>query len=285
MSPQLDILHLRQWIGREDVAEDLLTPSLVARFDATLEGDGDLVQSGAIAPRLIHFCLCQPAVPMAALGSDGHPSRGGFLPPVPLPRRMWAGSEIIFHDELRVGGTVHRRSRITEVTAKTGRSGVLCLVTIEHEISTSGVLAISERQTIVYRDGPSVGPAVPAARLEPAAMGAVVETIGMSSTLLFRYSALTFNAHRIHYDKPYAMDTEGYPGLVVHGPLQASLLIQLAARCRGGRRPTSFAFRGVSPAFEGQQLGLHAGNVVDNGLELWTAPVGGSIAMQATARW
>ncbi|MBV5271639.1 MAG: MaoC family dehydratase N-terminal domain-containing protein, partial [Afipia sp.] len=135
MSQQLDIPHLRHWIGREDVVEDLLTPSLVARFHATLNGANDHVQPDAIAPRLIHFCLCQPALPMAGLGEDGHPSRGEFLPPVPLPRRMWAGSEIIFHGELRVGDTVRRRSRIADVTAKTGRSGVLCLVAIEHEIS------------------------------------------------------------------------------------------------------------------------------------------------------
>lgn len=284
MSAPLDLAHLQQWIGREEVAEDVLTPALAARFHATLGIAGDPAQAGEIAPQLIHFCLCQPAVPMAALGEDGHPSRGGFLPPLPLPRRMWAGSEIDFHGELRVGDTVRRASRIAEVTAKTGRSGTLCFVTVDHEILAGGATVIRERQTIVYRDAPVGGQAAPAP-LESAPVGNVVETVDASSTLLFRYSALTFNAHRIHYDRPYATSAESYPGLVVHGPLQASLLIQLAARRRDGRTPTSFNFRGASPAFEGQPLNLHAGSVADDRLALWTAQAGGPVAMHATARW
>lgn len=221
---------------------------------------------------------------MAALGEDGHPSRGGFLPPVPLPRRMWAGSEIDFHGNLRVGDTVRRASRVAEVTGKAGRSGPLCLVSVDHEISTGGDTVIRERQTIVYRDAPDGGGATPAP-LEQAPVGDVVEMVEASSTLLFRYSALTFNAHRIHYDMTYATSAEGYPGLVVHGPLQASLLIQVAARSRGGRIPASFKFRGASPAFEGQPLFLHAGSVADDKLNLWTAQAGGPVAMHATARW
>lgn len=283
MNEQLNLSHLQQWIGREDVAEDVLTPALVDKFDATLGGARHAVRPGDVAPRLIHFCLCQPAVAMTALGDDGHPSRGGFLPPVPLPRRMWAGSEIGFARELRVGDTVRRRSRVVDVTAKSGRSGTLCFVTVDHVISVAGLTAITERQTLVYRAETSAQQAVPAP--EPAPAGVTVEAIDMSPTLLFRYSALTFNGHRIHYDRPYAMTEEGYPGLVVHGPLQASLLIRLATRCRGGTPPASFAFRGVSPAFDGQLLGLNAGPITADAQELWSAPVGGSVAMRATARW
>lgn len=284
MSELLDLAHLQPWIGREEVAEDILTPALAARYHATLGTPGDAPRPGEVAPQLIHFCLSQPAVPMAALGEDGHPARGGFLPPVPLPRRMWAASDIEFHGELCVGDPVRRTSRIAEVTAKTGRSGALCFVGVDHDISVDGVSVISERQTIVYRDSPAGGP-VPAAWPEPAPVGAVVETIDASPTLLFRYSALTFNAHRIHYDRTYATGAEGYPGLVVHGPLQASLLIELVTRCQDGRRPRRFEFRGAAPAFEGQPLALNAGALAKAKLALWTAQAEGPVSMHATAYW
>lgn len=285
MSGQLDLPHLQQWIGREDAAEDIITPALAARFHATLGGSDDPAPLGAIVPQLIHFCLCQPAVGMAVLGEDGHPARGGFLPPVPLPRRMWAGSEIDFRHELKVGDAVRRTSRIAEVTAKTGRTGTLCFVLVDHEVSVDGETAIRERQTIVYREAASGGQGSVAAPFDPAPRGDVVESIDVSPTLLFRYSALTFNAHRIHYDHPYATEIEGYPGLVVHGPLQASLLIQMAARCHGNKMPARFSFRGASPAFGGQPLELNAGKLADDRLELWTAQGGGPVTMHATAGW
>lgn len=284
MSEALDLDHLQQWVGREELSEDLLTASLAARFHATLALPGEPAGQGEAAPPLLHFCLCQPAVPMAELGSDGHPSRGGFLPPVPLPRRMWASSAIEFHRDLRVGDRIVRRSRISDVTAKSGRSGTLCFVTVDHEVRAEGVPAVSERQTIVYREDTTAA-AAPAVAAASAPAGEVVETIDASPPLLFRYSALTFNAHRIHYDLPYAVGTEHYPGLVVHGPLQATLLIQLAARCNGGRRPDRFTFRGVAPAFGGDPLSLNAGTARDGTLDLWTAQPGGPIAMQATAEW
>ncbi|RYG27483.1 MAG: protein dehydratase [Burkholderiales bacterium] len=284
MNTALDLTHLRQWIGREVGAEDVLTLALALRFHATLGLAGNSSQAGEVAPQLIHFCLCQPAAPTANLGEDGHPARGGFLPPVPLPRRMWAASQIEFHHELRVGDTVRRTSRIADVTTKSGRSGTLCFVAVDHELAVDGAAVISERQTIVYRDAPKAGP-LPVAAPEPAAAGAVIETIDASSTLLFRYSALTFNAHRIHYDRTYSTGAEGYPGLVVHGPLQASLLIQLATRCRGGRPPRHFAFRGAAPAFEGRPLSLHAATSSEERLELWTAQGNGPVSMLATAHW
>ena len=276
----IDLDYLRQWVGREDSSEDMLTPSLAARFHATLALPGEPAAQGEEAPPLIHFCMCQPAAPMEALGGDGHPARGGFLPPVPLPRRMWAGGKVDFHRDLRVGDRVSRRSRISDVTAKSGRSGELCFVEVDHEVSVEGELAVSEHQTIVYREGAAAPVAMVAA-----APGEIVETIDVTPPLLFRYSALTFNAHRIHYDLPYATGVEHYPGLVVHGPLQATLLIQLATRGHGGRRPDRFTFRGVAPAFGGERLSLNAGVVRDGVLDMWTARPGGPVAMQATAQW
>lgn len=282
MSEAFDLPHLRSWIGREDVAEDVISVSLVERFNATIGLPHASAKNGDGAPALIHFCLFLPSVPMARLGADGHPARGDFLPPVPLPRRMWAGSSIAFHAELRIGQALQRRSRVAGVTFKQGRSGGLCFVTVEHDIRSDGVTLLSEEQTIVYRDA---GDAAPAAMAGPAPMGAAAETVEMSPALLFRYSALTFNSHRIHYDLPYATREEGYSGLVVQGPLQATLLIHLAARRRGGKVPDRFTFRGQSPALGGEPLGLNAEPVAGDAQQLWTSRPDGSIAMKAVAEW
>ncbi len=287
MSPVLDLTRLRAWIGREEIAGDMLTPALAERFHAALDLPGVPAAEGEVAPRLIHFCLCQPAVPTAGLGNDGHPRTGGFLPPVPLPRRMWAASELRFTGDLRVGDEVRRRSRISDVTAKEGRSGTLCFVTVEHEISVGARVVIAERQSLVYRAADVAPAAQPvAAAPGPAAeAGETVEVRDATPPLLFRYSALTFNAHRIHYDLPYAMQEEGYPGLVVHGPLQATLLLHLAARCRDGRPPDEFEFRAASPLFVQDPLMLHAGAVQGDRLDLWTARPQGPYAMRAVAKW
>lgn len=275
----VDIDHLRGWIGRSEEAREVLTPALANRFAATLETTG----AQGYAPRLIHFCLTQPAVGMEGLGDDGHPAKGGFLPPVPLPRRMWAGGDITFHDDIRIGEEVLRRSEITDVTLKEGRSGALCFVTVAHEISSAGRLVLSERQDIVYRGEtpPSGGGAVRPVTEAP--VGKHRATVMPSTALLFRYSALTFNGHRIHYDRDYAMSEENYPGLVVHGPLQATLLCHFAERI-AGKPLVGFRFRGLSPAFDGTALSLHA-EEAEGGLKLWTAPDGGAVAMEAFASW
>ena len=271
---------ITDWIGREEAAEDVLTPALAARFHATLALPGVAPHEGEPAPRLIHFCLCQSVAPADALGEDGHPARGGFLPPVALPRRMWAGSEIAFAGDLTVGDHVRRTSRIVDVVEKEGRSGTLCFVTVDHRIDANGATMVRERQSIVYRDAGGAAP--PSA--DAATAGTAVETIVPTPTLLFRYSALTFNGHRIHYDRDYATGVEGYPGLVVHGPLQATLLLHLAARVRGAP-PDDFTFRSASPLFDGQPMQLHAGDVIDGRLDLWTAGAGGPVATRAQARW
>lgn len=280
MSERPDLGLLRDWIGAVESAEDILTPALAERFHATLSLPGVPPGPGDTAARLIHFCLAQPAVPMAGLGDDGHPARGGFLPPVPLPSRMWAGSTIAFHSDLRVGDVVRRQSRIADVTIKEGRTGTLCFVTVDHAFSVGGELKIEDRQTIVYR-GPSKERPGPG---DAAPTGATVVMVNPTPTLLFRYSALTFNGHRIHYDAPYARDVEGYSGLVVHGPLQATMLLHLATVV-AGRPPDRFSFRSQSTLFDSEPLYLHAGEPSDSGLALWTAHAAGPAATLAEASW
>ncbi|WP_066771140.1 FAS1-like dehydratase domain-containing protein [Sphingobium sp. CCH11-B1] len=283
MTDTLDVDHLKHWVGAEETQSDILTPSLVERFHATLALPGAVPEWGAPAPRLIHFCLCQPAAPMGALGEDGHPARGGFLPPVALPRRMWAGSNIAFEGDLLVGETVTRHSRIADVVVKEGRTGTLCFVTVDHEISGEGSIVARDRQTIVYR---ALEPAAaPARTIDPAPLGDTVVTLMATPPLLFRYSALTFNGHRIHYDTPYATGVEGYRGLVVHGPLQATMLLHLAARLHGGTPPDHFSFKSVSTLFDCDLVGLHAGKIEGGKLSLWTARPDGPVAMQAEASW
>ncbi|MBB6122988.1 FAS1-like dehydratase domain-containing protein [Sphingobium subterraneum] len=281
MSELLNLAELQGWIGAEETAQDVLTAALAERFHATLSLDGEVAKLGDVVPRLIHFCLCQPAAPMNALGEDGHPARGGFLPPVPLPRRMWAGSDITFHGDLRVGDAVQRLSRIADVIVKEGKSGTLCFVTVDHSFTVNGQLRIEDRQSIVYRALQSAPAAVsPTA----APVGETVSGVDPSPTLLFRYSALTFNGHRIHYDAPYATGVEGYPGLVVHGPLQATLLLHLAARV-GRRPPDAFRFRSLSTLYDHEEMFLNAGTLQNGTLPLWTARAGGPVAMQAEASW
>ncbi|TDK48724.1 FAS1-like dehydratase domain-containing protein [Antarcticimicrobium luteum] len=282
---QIDIDHLRGWIGREESQSELLTGALVQRFNATFDRSSPL-EDGAEAPRLIHLCLGQPAAPTAELGPDGHPARGGFLPPVPLPRRMWAGGAFDFHGPIRIGETVSRRSVIGDVRVKEGRSGTLCFVTVTHHVESDGRPALTERQDIVYRaaEAPGKQPTSgPTSEPEPAPQGASSRRIVPSAALLFRYSALTFNGHRIHYDAPYVRDEEGYPGLIVHGPMQATLLAQYAADLRGAA-PATFDFRSLSPIFDTGDFTL---NAEDEGTEmtLWTASLAGPVAMRAVAKW
>jgi 3-methylfumaryl-CoA hydratase len=278
----IDIAELRRWIGRVEHQHETLTSALASRFNATFSRTGP-VEIGAEAPFLIHLCLCQPAVAADALGPDGHPARGDFLPPVPLPRRMWAGGAFEFHSPPRLGETITRRSTITDVTLKKGRSGHLCFVTVVHELTSDGRARVTERQDIVYRDPPPATGQTPAPAPDPAPPGDAVRLIRPDPVLLFRYSALTFNGHRIHYDRAYATGEEGYPGLVVHGPLQATLLAQFAADLRG-RAPRRFTFRSLSPLHDTTEFTLNA-TERDGGLALWTAAAGGPTAMEARAEW
>jgi 3-methylfumaryl-CoA hydratase len=287
---QLDLNHLRQWIGRSEEAHDVITSRLVKGLLVTISDSSPDPVKGMEAPLAVHWCLAPPTVPMAQLGPDGHPARGGFLPPVPLPRRMWAGGRLEFHDRLRVADTVTRRSSISDVTAKPGRTGTLCFVTVDHEISTTRGLAIRERQDIVYRSAEPARLASPAATPAQPQPGLSIVAAQHSRTaradpvLLFRYSALTFNGHRIHYDRSYCIDVESYPGLVVHGPLQATLLLEFAVSLREGHAPSTFEFRSIKPLFDGADFTVSADEDMD-GLRLWTAGWDGQPAMKAKAAW
>jgi 3-methylfumaryl-CoA hydratase len=279
---KLDIDHLRQWIGRSTEASDIVTAQLVKGLRATLFQEIGEPEAGDAAPFTTHWCLAPPVSPMSQLGPDGHPTRGGFLPPVPLPRRMWAGGELEFLDTLRVGDDTKRSSRITDVTMKTGSTGALCFVSVEHLITTPRGTAIRERQDIVYRDVSRA--AAPAKAPPPPPIARHHESHMADPVLLFRYSALTFNGHRIHYDRDYVTRVEGYPGLVFHGPLQAALIVEFAAKLRGGTAPKKFSYRGVQPLFEGSEFSINA-NETDDGMELWAANSEGQPTMKGTATW
>ncbi len=249
------------WIGREEVRTDRIDSGLVSRWLSTFDRDAP---SDGNVPQGLHWCLCLPDAATAKLGPDGHPLRDdgvdSFLPPVPLPRRMWASSKVEFLAPLRVGAVVTRTSRISSISEKSGNSGQLVFVDVAHETSTENGLAVREVQSIVYRE--AVGLETPLS--PPVESACSFDANGLdgqrvvvpNEPLLFRFSALTFNSHRIHYDLPYARDEERYRGLVVHGPLTASLLLDLARRALGDNALASFAFRGLSPAICGEALHL-----------------------------
>ena len=282
MTEKPDLDHLRQWIGRSTEAIDIVTAQLVKGLRATLFLPVGEPKTGDAAPFTVHWCLAPAVVAASELGPDGHPSRGGFLPPVPLPRRMWAGGELEFFDTLRVGDEVTRTSRIKDVSLKSGSTGQLCFVAVDHELTTPRGIAIRERHDIVYRDVTTGSSAPAKASSPPAAKHR--ETHMADPVLLFRYSALTFNGHRIHYDRDYVTKVEGYPGLIFHGPLQASFIVELAAKLHGGQPPKKLSYRGVQPLFEGSEFSINA-NTTDTGMELWIANAEGQPTMKGTANW
>ena len=247
---------LSDWIGRSQSVVDVVTQSGVDRFCATIGCESE----AKIAPLGYHWCLGLPDNPMHELGEDGHPKKGGFLPPVELPRRMWASSKVEFIQPLAIGATIKRNSSIASVTEKNGKTGALIFVEVDHQTEVQGDVAIRERQTIVYKEATQVSAPLPddnAQHLssEHAKNWQVIEQLTPNTQLLFRYSALTFNSHRIHYDLPYATSQELYPALIVHGPLMATLVLQLAAK-QGD--VSEFSFRGMSPAYCDQSLMLAA---------------------------
>lgn len=279
----MDKQNLAAWIGREEMVPGSLGPELAAMLHATLGDVGQCApKTSDVLPPLWHWCAFPPTAGMAELGVDGHPRLGGFLPPVRLDRRMWAGGALTFHAPLRVGEPLVRRSSIRSVTEKDGSAGPMVFVTLDHEIIAGDGLAISEQQDIVYLQIPDRF--VPPRRLEAPAQADLTETVPITETLLFRYSAVTFNAHRIHYDLPYATETEHYPGLVVHGPLQATLLIRAATRHRG-TAPDRFEFRGVHPMFHFEDLRLLGVEDGPGTLALCTASPAGHQGLRATATW
>ncbi|MGB7653929.1 MAG: MaoC family dehydratase N-terminal domain-containing protein [Novosphingobium sp.] len=250
------------WAGREEQHHDRVDEALAARWLATFDR---VAPDDEIMPQGFHWCLCAPDAATATLGPDGHPLRnddpGSFLPPVPhLPRRMWASSQVEFLVPLRQGDTVRRRSSVQTIEAKSGGSGELLFVTVNHETFAGEALTVREVQSLVYRAAASadapLSPPPPGSERFDALTWDATRVVTPSEALLFRYSALTFNSHRIHYDLPYARDVERYRGLVVHGPLTATLLLDLAQRELGDNALSAFSFRGLSPAICGEDLHL-----------------------------
>jgi 3-methylfumaryl-CoA hydratase len=291
-SPSIELTRLRDWIGRTERRRDTLAPAPLAGLAATLDldgaGDGDNNSDdgaepapGSELPPLAHWLYFLPHARPAALAPDGHPRRGGFLPPVPLPHRMWAGGRLDFRRALRVGDEVERRSTVAGVEAKQGRSGPLVFVTVRHEIMDGQGVALAEEHDIAYRGDPPPGTAPPPPAAAPTDEQ-FARVIVPDPVLLFRYSALTFNGHRIHYDRRYATEVEGYPGLVVHGPLVATLLVDLLRRERPDARLRAFAYRAASPLFDTAAFTV-CGRNEDDHVSLWARDHAGRLAMQARA--
>ncbi len=280
------LAHLQSWVGRSTTLDDLVTPTPLRALSATLDRDDDPPHAGTPLPPLWHWLFFLPMHKAREIGPDGHARRGGFLPPVPLPRRMWAGGRLAWDvdNPLRVGDPVHRISRIQSVTHKAGRSGDLLFVVVRHEISNRRGLSLTEEHDIVYRSAPQPGDAAPDPVMAPAP-GTWHRELTPDDVLLFRYSALTFNGHRIHYDRRYVTEAEGYPGLVVHGPLIATLLADLVARARPQARLRRFEFRALRPAFDGHPLQVHGTPSADGrSVSLWSQDHEGWTTMQASAQ-
>ena len=274
--------NFEAWVGRSETKTEQIHPAVMAQMAATLDRK-TVPQEGDPLPPGWQWLFFNPAAARSELGTDGHPAKGGFLPPVPLPRRMWAGSRIQYLAALPVGATASRTSKILKVTNKTGKSGALCFVTVEHRTSVADTLCIVEEQDLVYREASAPGAAPkPTPNRHDDESQWCVEFVP-DTTLLFRYSALTFNGHRIHYDRPYAINEEGYPGLVVHGPLTATLLQQFAVEHGHGRALAGFDFRGVNPLFVDRAFHLEARGGEEGSLVVWARGPDGELGMSATA--
>jgi 3-methylfumaryl-CoA hydratase len=278
----IDIDHLREWIGKSEMRSDQVTLTPIAALSATLDRDDATPSGGDPLPPLWHWLYFVPIHRQSELGSDGHVKRGRFIPPVPLPCRMFAGGRLWFHRMLRAGDNIYRVSRIADVYQKAGRSGPLIFVVVRHEISNDDGLALIEEHDIVYRDHGQGSEAAQKSQSAPTKALWTREILA-DSIMLFRYSALTFNPHRIHYDLPYA-NLEGYHGLVVHAPLIATLLADLLRRNLPDAIVTSFSFRAVRPLLDTQPFSL-CGGAERSGktVHLWAKSADGWTAMNVTA--
>jgi 3-methylfumaryl-CoA hydratase len=274
--------NLSDWIGRSETLRDTVTAAPVRGLNATLDHPALAAEPGLPLPPLWHWLYFLPQHRQSEIGPDGHAKRGGFLPPVPLPRRMWAGSQFEFRAPVRVGDAVERTSTIADVTTKEGRTGALVFVKVRHELRCNGAAdpAIVEFHDIVYREARKPGEAEPPPTAAPP--GAWQRTVVPDDVLLFRYSALTFNGHRIHYDRRYVTQVEGYPGLVVHGPLIATLLMDLVRRHAPDAEVATFRFKAVRPTFDLHPFELN-GRREGNDLRLWARDHEGWLTMDAVA--
>lgn len=274
--------NLESWIGRSETLRDTITAAPVRGLNATLDHPAIGVENGTPLFPLWHWLYFLPQHRQSEIGPDGHAKRGGFLPPVPLPRRMWAGSQFEFRAPVRVGDAVERTSTIADVTRKEGRTGTLVFVKVRHELRCNGAAdpAIVEFHDIVYRDARKPGDVDPPPT--PAPVGEWQREVVPDDVLLFRYSALTFNGHRIHYDRKYVTEVEGYPGLIVHGPLIATLLMDLLRRHAPDAQVASFRFKAVRPTFDLHPFQVN-GRREGNEVKLWAQDHEGWLTMDATA--
>lgn len=278
----VDIEHLRGWIGRSETIDDIVTAAPLRGLTATLDREDAPHDPGDPVPPCWHWLYFLPMHRQSEIGPDGHPRRGGFLPPVPLPRRMWAGSHLEFIAPIAVGQSISRTSTIADVRLKDGRSGPLVFVNVQHEVFAEGRLAIRDRHDIVYREMPQPGEPAPAGIPAPDDAD-WTRRIVPDDVLLFRYSALTFNGHRIHYDRRYVTGVEGYPGLIVHGPLIATLLLDLVRRALPAERVAGFAFKAVKPLFDVAPFVVCGRREGDRTVKLWARTPEGHVAMDASA--
>ena len=277
--------HYQQWIDREQTSSDILTARPMEALAATLDRKVLRFNEGDALPALWHWLYFLDPAPQSQLAIDGHPQRGDFLPPIALPRRMWAGSRIHFQRLLCVGASVKRSSKIKSITLKQGRSGDLAFVCVAHEISDHEGLALCEEHDIVYRDYSKEKPVADAATAQkPERKADFSKTVNPDPVLLFRYSALTFNGHRIHYDREYASNTESYPGLVVHGPLLATLLVEFLTETYPDQKLLHFEFKALKPVFDTGTFHVCVNKINDEGTsKLWIADSEGECCIDATA--
>ncbi|RUQ28741.1 MAG: acyl-CoA dehydrogenase [Candidatus Competibacteraceae bacterium] len=273
----------QDWVGRVEERYDRIDPTPVLAMARTLDDRDFMVKEGESLPELWHWLYFLPTVAQSDIGADGHPKKGGFLPPIALERRMWASSRLTFHQDLIVGKKIRKTSEILKVSEKQGKTGSMVFVTVQHSTYSEKGLAITEEQDIVYLPMPKI--------FTPPPPNSVPETLqwredySVDPVLLFRFSALTFNAHRIHYDRNYVTEVEKYPGLVVHGPLQALLLMESAKKHNPGRKPASYSFRAVRPLFDFDRIAVCGQLKSDGSHHLYTVNGDSQIAMQAEIVW
>ena len=283
MSTKVDIDHLRKWIGKIDNVTDYVTPVVEQRYRATLNMDIGNPKDGEPVTSGLHWMLGWNLVKNDELGVDSHPALGEFLPPVPLPRRMWAGSEINVLKPIRVGDKVVKQSTVSDIQVKEGRTGLLCFVTAEYNFLVNDEVTINEKHNIVYRDISKSGGGSGYSKEIPERAD-LSEKIFMHPTILFRYSAIGFVGHRIHYDHPYTVNEENYPGLIVHGPLQATYLLRAAEKLMG-KQVKSFTHKVMAPVFANSEYMVGVDKMDDGSVSCWGATKEFGVTMRAEAKF
>jgi len=283
MSTKIDIDHLRKWIGKIDNVTDYVTPIVEQRYRATLNMDIGNPKDGEPVTSGLHWMLGWNLVKNDELGVDSHPALGEFLPPVPLPRRMWAGSEIKVLKPIRVGDKVVKQSTVADIQVKEGRTGLLCFVTAEYNFLVNDEVTINEKHNIVYRDISKSGGGSGYSKEIPERAD-LSEKIFMHPTILFRYSAIGFVGHRIHYDHPYTVNEENYPGLIVHGPLQATYLLRAAEKLMG-KQVKSFTHKVMAPVFANSEYVVGVDKMDDGSVSCWGATKEFGVTMRAEAKF